>query len=189
MSVSNITGGPSISTDTSLEKTQTSCVQNMRVIDIDDLSEEFLENMVLAVDAQEHVKTTLNVSLPLVKHLQEDVFHSAPPVMSCILFFISTIILLVAITSQSHKRRYKSALVIGALVSAFALALAFVVVVGSLQGLNVLMNGNRFKMTQPIDGGLFLERGSWLSHIQEAHLVLVTLFYTVIGIMYAQRPS
>jgi hypothetical protein len=160
---------------------------NMRTADVDDLGEEFWEDLVLTDDARAQLKDTLNATLPLARHLQVDVFPWYPPVLHFVSFFISSIMLFVGLTSSSHKRRYKSALLLAALFGAFALALAFVAAIGSLQALNALVNGDRSKDAQWLDGDIFIYRAEWLDRLQAGQVTVVAVFYAVMGIMFVRR--
>lgn len=160
---------------------------NMRATDPDDLSEEFWEDLVLTDGTQTQLKETLNKMLPLARHLQADVFYWYPPVLHFVFFFISSLMLFVSLASSSYKRRYKSVLVLAALFGAFALALAFVTAIGSLQALNVLVNGGKSKNAERFDGDIFIHRADWLDHLQAAQVSVVAVFYVVMGIMFVKR--
>lgn len=159
----------------------------MRAIDVDDLSEEFWENIKLTGNAQVQLKTDLNETLPLAKHLQTDVFYPHLPVVSFILFILSSVVLLVCLASSSPKRRYKLALVLGVLLGAFALATTFATAMGSLQVLNALMIGGRSKEVTQLDNDIFLSRGERLDLFQASQASLVGLFYSLVGIMFVGR--
>lgn len=177
------------SSNSSSKNSLTHCVATMRTIDVDDLSEEFREDLALTEEAQTQLTHTLNATIPLARHLQADVFHGSPPVLHIIFFSFSGVMLFVAYAGSSHRRRYKLVLLVAALLAAFALALAFVSAVGSLQALNALVNGNRSKHVQPIDGDVFIYRGRLLDHLQAAQVSMVAVFYFVMGIMFVRRRS
>ena len=187
--MANITGGPSISSNNSLDDSQTNCVTNMRDKDIDSLSEELWEDLTLTDDAQAQLKTSLNETLPLARHLQEDVFHWAPPVFHLVLFTISGMMLFVAVTNSSSKRPYKSMVLLAVLFSGFALALAFVATIGSLQALNGLVDGDESKKTQWLGGNIFVYRAGSLYYVQAIQVSLVAIFYTLMGIIFVGRSA
>lgn len=179
-------GGSSNSSSTN---SLTHCVAIMRTIDVDDLSEEFSEDLALTEEAQTQLTHTLNATIPLARHLQADVFHGAPPVLQIIFFSFSGVMLFVALAGSSHRRQYKLAVMLAALLGAFALAMAFVSAIGSLQALNALVNGNRSKDVQSISGDVFIYRGTLLDRLQAAQVSIVAVFYTVMGIMFVWRRS
>jgi len=159
----------------------------MRTEDVDDLNEEFWENLDLTTEAQEYVKMTLNTTLPVVKHLQEDVFFWMPPVVHFILFVISGIMLLTALTGASSKRRYKTVLMVATLLGAFSISLALVTAIGSLQGLNSILDGAKSKSEQLIGSNIYLSRANRLDHVQASLAAIAALFYISMGILFVRR--
>lgn len=177
------------SSNSSSENSLTHCVATMRTIDVDDLGEEFWEDLALTEEAQTQVIHTLNATIPLARHLQADVFHGSPPLLHIILFTFSGAMLFLVLAGSSHRRHYKLALMVAALLAASALALAFVTAIGSLQALNALVNGNGSKDAQSIDGKVFIYRGKLLNHLQAVQLSVVAVFYTVMSIMFVRQRT
>ncbi|KAI9794465.1 MAG: hypothetical protein M1833_000378 [Piccolia ochrophora] len=184
--MAKLSGGPGISSNSSLGDSQTKCVPNMRDKDIDDLSEAFWEGLTLTAPAQAYLESFLNgTALSSAKHLQADVFHWAPPVTHLILFTISGCMLAVASTNPTPKRSYKLMLVVAVLFSGFALACAFIATVGSVQVLNGLLIGDMsLKTAELIDGRLTMDRANWLHNWQAIQVSCVAVFYTCMGILF-----
>lgn len=159
----------------------------MRDDDPEDLSEQFSKNLDLVPDAQDFVQKSLNVTVAQAKHLQQDVFFWEPPVLYIPFFVISGIILFVALMSSSHKRRYKTVLVIATILGAFSLALALVVAIGSLQGLNAVLGGAKSQEEQTLGDGIYISRASLLDQVQAGLAASTALFYVCMGILYARR--
>ena len=141
----------------------------------------------LTDDTRAQLKDTLNATPPLARHLQTDVFYWYPPTLHFVFFFISSIMLLVGLTSSPHKRRYKSVLLVAALLSALALAMAFVAAIGSLQALNALVNGDKSKDAQSLNDDIFIYRAEWLDHFQAGQVSVVAMFYVAMGVVFARR--
>jgi hypothetical protein len=166
---------------------QTKCLANLRSIDLDDLSEEFYEDLSLTSEAQVHAKATLNATLPLLRHLQEDVFLWELPLFHFVLFIISGVMLFTAFAGTSHKRRYRTVLVIAVLTSAFSLSLALVTAIGSLQASNTLLEGAKSKNQRVISADIYLLRAGWLDHLQASLAAVAALFYVSMGVLFARR--
>ncbi|KAI4860378.1 hypothetical protein F4820DRAFT_436965 [Hypoxylon rubiginosum] len=184
VSFADTTGAQS---DNSSSNQQTYCIPNMRDDDPEDLSEQFSKNLDLVPDAQDFVQKSLNVTVAQAKHLQQDVFFWEPPVLYIPFFVISGIILFVALMSSSHKRRYKTVLVIATILGAFSLALALVVAIGSLQGLNAVLGGAKSQEEQTLGDGIYISRASLLDQVQAGLAASTALFYVCMGILYARR--
>lgn len=185
--MANITNESGINIDNSSGPLQTHCVVNMRGHDEDDLSEEFWEGFVLDTPAMNSLKATLNETLPLVQHLQKDVFNYAAPLAHVVLFVVSAIMLGVAAVGSSARRGYKIALVLAILVSAFALSLALDTALGSARALNALVDGNGDTDGRKRYDGLYINRAGLLGHIQAIQVSIVAVFYVTMGGMYALR--
>ncbi|KAI2698343.1 hypothetical protein DTO013E5_1809 [Penicillium roqueforti] len=169
-------------------QTFTNCVSNMRRKDLDDLSEELWEHLDHEVSsAQSDVQTFLNTTLPQFKHLQDDVFFCEPPLVHALLFFISGIMLLVARTGTSRKKSYKAMLVIAITFSAFSLALALVTVLGTLQGMNALLDASSSGEQRDLGDSLYLSRGKRMLGYQGALTGIVGVFYISMGVLFVQR--
>ncbi|KAL2834173.1 hypothetical protein BDW59DRAFT_168535 [Aspergillus cavernicola] len=173
--------------DNSSNQTSTHCVSSMRGRDLDDLSEEFWESLDTSPTTQSTVQSFLNAALPQAKYLQENVFFWHPPLLHFILFIITGIMLLVARTGTSKKRTYKAMIVTTIILSAFSLALALVTVLGSLQGLNALLNISASRDQWNLGNGLFISRGDTMHGIQGALVGVAALFYVLMGALFVQR--
>jgi hypothetical protein len=103
--------------------------------------------------------------------------------------------LIVALMSSSYRRRYKSVVALAALLGAFSLALAFVLAIGTPQSLNALVLGGKSKTKQVlvnvgtgVTGEVVtIERASSLDKAQAGIAAASTIFFTVMGILYAKR--
>ncbi|GIJ85590.1 hypothetical protein Asppvi_004449 [Aspergillus pseudoviridinutans] len=169
-------------------QTSTHCVSNMRRKDLDNLSEDLWEPLALnSSGAQSHVRSFLNTTLPQAKHLQENVFFCEPPLVHVLLFFTSGIMLLVARTGTSRKKSYKAMLVIAITLSAFSLALALVTALGSLQGMNALLNASASGEQRDLGNSLYISRGKIIQAIQGALAGIVAVFYVSMGVLFVQR--
>ncbi|GAQ08530.1 hypothetical protein ALT_5851 [Aspergillus lentulus] len=158
-------------------QTSTHCVSNMRRKDLDNLSEDLWEPLALGSSgARSNVQSFLNTTLPQAKHLQENVFFCEPPLVHILLFFVSGIMLLVARTGTSRKKSYKAMLVIAITLSAFSLALALVTVLGSLQGMNALLNTSASGELRDLGDSLYISRGKTIQAIQGALAGIVAVF-------------
>jgi hypothetical protein len=187
VSVANIPNESGISIDDSSDPSQTHCVVNMRGHDEDDLSEEFWEGFDLDTPAMNSLNATLNEILPLVRHLQKDVFNYAAPLAHVVLFVVSAIMLGVAAVGSSARRGYRVALVLAVIVSAFALSLALDTALGSARALNALIDGNGDTEGRKLYDGLYINRAHVLERIQAVQVSIVAVFYVIMGAMYALR--
>ncbi|KAI1111321.1 hypothetical protein F5Y14DRAFT_425996 [Nemania sp. NC0429] len=185
LSVANST----TTSDESTEEAQVHCVANMRSIDLDDLGKEFWEDLNLSSTAKTSVLDTLNVTLPYAAKLQTEVFSWPPPVLQIAAFFVSGLVLLVGTTAISHTPAYKSTLLVGSLLGAFALGLALTASIASTQALNALSLAVDDAKNE---GGLgdapfSIRRGNLLITLSGVLVAFVTVFYVVIGVGFAQR--
>ncbi|XXH05567.1 hypothetical protein Hte_011999 [Hypoxylon texense] len=187
VSFADATQVPEADSSNSSSNLQTYCISNMRDDDPEDLSKELLRNLDLAQDAQDFVQKTLNATVPQAQHLQQDVFFWEPPVLFLVLFVVSGIMLFVALMSSSPHRRYKIVLVIATILSAFSLALALVVAVGSLQGLNAVLGGAKSQEEQTLGDDIYISRAGSLDHVQAGLAAWTALFYIFMGIFYVKR--
>jgi hypothetical protein len=181
LSVANQTGNE-LPTDE-----QKHCVANMRSKDLDDLSEEFWEDLPLSEAARAQVKISLNAMLPQVVRLQKEVFPWEPVVLQPVLFVISSTMLFVALTASSQKQSYKAVLLLASLLGSFAIALSFVVAVGSGQALNALLNGDDSKTERMIYKGITMNRHSKLRYCQAIGAASTAIFYVSIGVLFVRR--
>jgi hypothetical protein len=155
---------------------------------MDDLSESLWEPLHLnSSRTQSDVKSFLNTTLPQAKHLQEDVFFCEPPLIHLILLFVTGIMLFVARTGASRKKSYKVMLVIAVTLSAFSLGLALVTVIGSLQGMNALLNSSASDQQRGIGDSMYISRGKTIQGIQGALVGIVAVFYVSMGAIFVQR--
>ncbi|KAJ5210813.1 hypothetical protein N7472_000952 [Penicillium cf. griseofulvum] len=169
-------------------QTSTHCVTNMRSKDLDELSEDLWEPLDLASSStQSDVQSFLNTTLPQAKHLQENVFFFQPPLIHVLLFFVTGIMLLVARTGTSGKKSYKAMLLIAITLSAFSLALALVTVLGSLQGMNALLNSSASGEQRDLGDSLYMSRGKNIQGLQGALVGIVVVFYVMMGALFVQR--
>ncbi|CAG7941790.1 unnamed protein product [Penicillium nalgiovense] len=169
-------------------QTSTHCVTNMRSKDLDELSEDLWEPLDLASPStQSDVQSFLNTALPQAKHLQENVFFFQPPLIHVLLFFVTGIMLLVARTGTSGKKSYKAMLLIAITLSAFSLALALVTVLGSLQGMNALLDSSASGEQRDLGDSLYMSRGKNIQGLQGALVGIVVVFYVMMGALFVQR--
>ncbi|KAJ5160605.1 uncharacterized protein N7482_007609 [Penicillium canariense] len=169
-------------------KTSTHCVLTMRRKNLVDLSEDLWEPLHLnSSTAQSNVQAFLNTTLPQAKHLQQNVFFCEPPILHLILFFSTGIMLFVARTGTSRKRSYKTMLVTAIALSAFSLALALVTVLGSLQGMNALLNTSSSGEQRDLGDSLYISRGKPMQGVQGALVGIVAVFYLTMGALFVQR--
>ncbi|KAF4770602.1 hypothetical protein HAV15_012998 [Penicillium sp. str.  len=188
--VSVTEGADAYSPDGNSTRTSTNCVSNMRRDDLEDLSEDLWEPLHLdSGSTQADVQSFLNTTLPQAKHLQEDVFFFEPPLVHILLFFISGIMLLVARTGTSRKKSYKAMMVIALSLSAFALALALVTVLGSLQGMNALLNSSSSGQQRDLGDSLYISRDKGMLGLQGALVGIVVVFYVSMGVLFVQRTE
>ncbi|CAI7628857.1 unnamed protein product [Penicillium glandicola] len=187
----SITEAAEITSDgNSSTHTYTSCVTNMHRSDLNELSEDLWEPLKLNSSAAlSDVQSFLNTTIPQAKHLQDNVFFYQPPLIHVLLFFISGIMLLVARTGASQRKSYKATIVISAALSAFALALALVTALGSLQGLNALLNSSVSGDEMDLGDSFYISRGKRLEELQWALVGVVTVFYLLMGTLFVQRAS
>ncbi|GFF39879.1 hypothetical protein IFM58399_05733 [Aspergillus lentulus] len=186
----SVTEAAGVSSPNGSSSAQTSihCVSNMRRKDLDNLSEDLWEPLALGSSgARSNVQSFLNTTLPQAKHLQENVFFCEPPLVHILLFFVSGIMLLVARTGTSRKKSYKAMLVIAITLSAFSLALALVTVLGSLQGMNALLNISASGELRDLGDSLYISRGKTIQAIQGALAGIVAVFYVSMGVLFVQR--
>ncbi|KAJ5816355.1 hypothetical protein N7447_008588 [Penicillium robsamsonii] len=188
--VSVTEGADAYSPDGNSTQTSTNCVSNMRRHDREELSEDLWEPLHLdSGSTQADVQSFLNTTLPQVKHLQEDVFFCQPPIAHVLLFFISGIMLLVARTGTSRKKSYKAMIVIALSLSAFALALALVTILGSLQGMNALLNSSSSGQQRDLGNSLYISRDKGMLGLQGALVGIVVVFYVSMGVLFVQRTE
>lgn len=160
----------------------------MRRNDLSDLSKDLWVPLHLNSSTLESgVQSFLNTTLPQAKHLQENVFFCEPPLLHVLLLFITGIMLLVARTGTSKKRSYKAMLVTAITLSAFSLALALVTVLGSLQGMNALLNTSASGNEKNIGNSLYISRGKAMQGLQGALVGVVAVFYVTMGALFVQR--
>ncbi|XXG98087.1 hypothetical protein Hte_004406 [Hypoxylon texense] len=174
-------------TDNSSNGTQSHCIMNMRASEIDDLNQEFREKLNVKDDPNKNLEDILNEMLPVARHLQTDVFNWEPPLVSFLLFIISGIMLLVAVTAASPKRRYKATVLASVLFSSFAIALTLVADIGSRQAANALLGGDMTKFSQPLGGDISVQRTDLQYIIQDASAACTTLFYMILGVIFVRR--
>lgn len=160
---------------------------NMRASDISDLNEEFREKLNVVDDPTESLEDVLSKMLPVAQHLQADVFNWEPPLVSFLLFIISGIMLLVAVTAASPKRRYKATVLTSVLFSSFAIALALVTNIGSRQAANALLGGDMAEDSRLLDDDIFIQRTNLQYIIQDASAACTTLFYMILGVIFVRR--
>jgi hypothetical protein len=161
------------------------CIWNMRQHDVDDLAEEFLENMDLDEITLTHANKTLNSTLiPKAVHLQGDVFHWEPPALHLVSFVIGGLLLAVPLTNQSGKQFQKFILVSGLLLSASALALAFVTSIGAVEASNALVDGNLGKESQEFEQNVLVTRSNAVYYTQAAQVSFVGAFYFFIAFLF-----
>lgn len=172
---------------TTSNNAQSHCVANMRTPDIDDLSEEFLENLNLTNNAKAQLQNALNMTLPIAKHLQSDVFNWEPPVLAFVLFVLGSCILCGAVGGSSRRRGYKIILLVALVLSTFSLALAMLADIGSLQALNAILDGNRSINSSLLSSDVAIQRGNRQQGLQHGFLALIILFYLTMGITFVQR--
>ncbi|OTA85834.1 hypothetical protein M434DRAFT_400058 [Hypoxylon sp. CO27-5] len=159
------------------------CVLNMRYKNDDDLKEEFWEKLNVTGSTRTELQDSLNQTVPITKHLQADVFTWDPPVLSYVFFIISSVILLFAMTHSARNPRFGLILLLVAVIfSSFALALALVATVGSLQAVNALVDGGTSTYAKDLGDGLFIERGNTQQVIQDLFVFFITLFYFIAGV-------
>ncbi|EAU36840.1 predicted protein [Aspergillus terreus NIH2624] len=169
-------------------QTSTHCVSNLRRKNLDDLSEDLWEPLKLnSSTIQSSLQTFLNTTLPQAKHLQENVFFCEPPLVHLLLFFVTGIMLFVAITGTSRKRSYRAMLVTAIALSAFSLALALVTVLGSLQSMNALLNTSASGAQRALGDSLYISRGKAMQGVQGALVAIVAVFYLAMGVLFVRR--
>lgn len=164
------------------------CIMNLRASDANDLNEEFCEKLNLPSDQTDKLQDALNVMLPVAKNLQTSVFNWEPPLVSLLLFLISSIMLLVAVTAVSPKRRYKATLFVAVLFAAFSIASALVADVGARQAAAALLDGDPTLDSRSL-GPFFVQNASAnLQYIvQDAAAACVALFYVIFGVIFVRR--
>jgi hypothetical protein len=169
-------------------QTFTHCIPNMRRKDLNDLSKDLWEPLYLNSSvAESDVQSFLNTTLPQAKHLQQNVFFCEPPLLHILLFFITGIMLLVARTGTSRKRSYKAMLVTAITLSAFSLALVLVTCLGSLQGMNALLNTSASGNEKNLGVSQYISRGKAMQGLQGALVGVVAVFYVTMGALFVQR--
>lgn len=186
----SITEAAGISSANGNSSTQTSthCFSNMRRKDPSDLSKDLWEPLHLNSSSTESgVQSFLDTTLPQSKHLQENVFFCEPPLFHVLLLFITGIMLLVARTGTSRKRSYKAMLVTAITLSAFSLAPALVTFLGSLQGMNALLNTSASGNAKDLGNLLYISRGKAMQGLQGALVGVVAIFYVTMGALFVQR--
>jgi hypothetical protein len=180
----------STTTNSSSDPSPTHCISNPSSFDLDDLSEEFTETFTnLSPQDMTFLSNKLNSTLPVLQHLQKNVFSCAAPIAHVVLFGISAIIHGVAVGGGSSKRRaYKGILFLAIAISAFALALAFVTTLGSAAALNAVVEGDGEDGERLLaQQGVWVGRAKLLKHFQGTHVASVVIFYALMGGMYTWR--
>ncbi|KAL5334864.1 hypothetical protein BJX70DRAFT_344315 [Aspergillus crustosus] len=185
--------------------TSTHCITNLRTKDVDDIAELYTENLPNRFQSQ--LTPFLNTALPLAKDLQSTVFYWQLPVLHYAFLILSSLILWVALMSSSQKRRYKFILFLGGVLSAFTLALALIMGIGSLQAMNALdllagsgsgSTSNTNSNSNPnsdseviltLGDGITLHEAHRLANVQYAQAGVVGLFYILLGIMFVRRKA
>jgi hypothetical protein len=70
--------------------------------------------------------------------------------------------------------------------SAFSLALALVAVLGSLQGMNALLNTSASGKERDLGNSLYISRGKAMRGLQGALVGVVAVFYGTMGALFVQ---
>ncbi|KAL2812041.1 hypothetical protein BJX63DRAFT_432855 [Aspergillus granulosus] len=186
-----VTVQPELTTSTSGNRSSrvlTHCVASLRDQDLEDVSESLWENLDLdSHSTTAYVQDKLNTSLPIVDHLQDDVFHWPVPVIHVALFILSGIMLFVACAGASRRKAWKGVVVLTLILCAFSLALSLATVLGTLQAMNAILEGSLSTDDLELENGLYLSRGSTLQAMQVGLVVIVTLFYVLMGALFTQR--
>ncbi|KAL2786907.1 hypothetical protein BJX66DRAFT_341693 [Aspergillus keveii] len=168
----------------------THCLASLRDQDLADVSESLWEGLDLnSRSTSEYVQDQLNTTLPIVDHLQDDVFHWPVPVIHVVLFMLSGAMLFVACAGSSRRRAWKGLLVLVLALSAFSLALSLATVLSTLSSMNAILEGSLSRDDLEIADGLYLSRGTTLQAMQTGLVVIVTLFYVFMGVLFAQRTT
>ncbi|KAJ0414210.1 hypothetical protein BJY00DRAFT_321184 [Aspergillus carlsbadensis] len=168
----------------------THCLASLRDQDLADVSESLWENLDLnSRSTLEYVQDQLNTTLPIVNHLQDDVLHWPVPVIHVILFTISGAMLFAACAGSSRRRAWKGVLVLILALSAFSLALSLATVLGTLSSMNAVLGDSLSRDDLELQDGLYLSRGDTLQAMQTALVIVVTLFYVFMGVLFAQRTT
>lgn len=100
---------------------------------------------------------------------------------------MTDLMLFVARTGTPRKKSYRTIIVVIVILSAFSLAVALVTVLGSLQGLNALLNSSASKDQRCLNDSLYISRGTTMHAIQEALIGVTALFYVLMGALFVQR--
>ena len=173
------------------EDPQIRCLLNMHSYDLNDLAEELWEdfefppNSTIQVAVEEAVKKML----PLAVQVQKTILLPALPLVATVLFFVGGVMLLVASTATSHKRRYKGSLLIAALFGAFAFGLALTMTVGVQQAISSILwavNGDDDGLNAG-HGEVVMERGTVLLGSLSGFAFLVAFFYVLMGAWFVRR--
>jgi len=164
---------------------RTHCIMNLHDKDVDDLAEEFQEDIRLTEDAA--LNNTLNLILPFARHLQVEVFHWGFPVAHSVLFLIGGIMALTSLAGASHSRHYKSVLLAAAILGAFSLAMAISIAGGLRQALNAVVGGDGAKQAHELAGEIFIRRANHLFPALAILAGLTAFFYLVVGILLVRR--
>jgi hypothetical protein len=168
----------------------TNCLVSLRDQDLADVSESLWEGLDLnSRSTAEYVQDQLNTTLPIVDHLQDDVFHWPVPVLHVALFTLSGATLFAACAGSSRRRAWKGVLVLILALSAFSLALSLATALGTLSSMNAILEGSLSRDELEIGDGLYLSRGITLQAMQTGLVVVVTLFYVFMGVLFAQRTT
>ncbi|KAL2838258.1 hypothetical protein BJY01DRAFT_251059 [Aspergillus pseudoustus] len=172
----------------SSDRVLTHCVASLRDQDLADVSESFWENLDSSTSSiTQYVQDQLNTTLPIVDHLQDDVFHWPVPVIHVLLFTLSGAMLFAACAGTSRRKAWKGLLVFVLTLSAFSLALSLATVLGTLQAMNALLEGSLSTDDLELENGVYLSRGTAMHAIQTGLVVIVVLFYVLMGSLFAQR--
>ncbi|KAL2854561.1 hypothetical protein BJX68DRAFT_264461 [Aspergillus pseudodeflectus] len=184
---------PSMETSSSGNRSSriaTNCLVSLRDQDLADVSESLWEGLDLnSRSTTDYVQDQLNTTLPIIDHLQDDVFHWPVPVIHVALFTLSGAMLFAARAGSSGRRAWKGVLVLILVLSAFSLALSLATALGTLSSMNAILEGSLSRDELEIGDGLYLSRGNTLQVMQTGLVVVVTLFYVFMGVLFAQRTT
>ncbi|KAH7630516.1 hypothetical protein B0T09DRAFT_398098 [Sordaria sp. MPI-SDFR-AT-0083] len=173
------------------EDPQIKCLFNMRSYDINDLEEELWEDFDFPPNstALAAVEEAVKRMLPMVIQVQKNALLPALPVVATAFFFVSGVMLLVATTATSHKRRYKGSLLTAALFGAFAFGLTLTMAVGTQQATSSILwavNGDDDGLNAG-HGKVVVERGIVLTGFLSGFAFLVAFFYAMMGVWFVRR--
>ncbi|KAK4159571.1 hypothetical protein QBC43DRAFT_326910 [Cladorrhinum sp. PSN259] len=170
----------------------TFCIKNMHNEEQDDLVESFYEGLAgisKGDPEQVEISRVLNLTLPIARHIQEDIFQRAVPVASLVLLTLGAIFLFAGLMVSASRKAHMTALMVGCVMGAISVALLLVMDVGvNGQGMNALMGGD------DVDGvekaaGVYLYRAGQLRWVIIAATVFAGVFYLLMGWMYIRRSA